>query len=153
MTRFGRRRSNLAPSVLLALLLGLTPAVGRAQGSLPQHDPLLISLFTETELGGMGCLTLSLASGVALWRAMGGAAGLALAVNGGGGAPTRVLEAAAAGAFVFSSTYYIGQTLALLTTTVATSLYEALCGPGPGPGPGAGGARPSRSTAPPAPQL
>ena len=122
-------RRVLGPAAAIALTL-LAPASGIAQGSLPQHDSLG-SLFTESEIGGLGCLGVSAVTGVALWRAMGGGEGVALAVNG-IVSPARVLESAAAAAFVFSSTCYIGQALAPLTTTLVASLAEALFGPGNG---------------------
>ena len=140
MTTLRHYRPSVAVAIVAVVLTTSVPITVRAQGALPQHEPLLISLFTESETGGLGCLSLSVISGAALWRAMGGRAGIALAVNGGVTAPARVLEAAAAAAFVFSSTCYIGQALAPLTATVAASISEALFG--------GGGASRSRASAP-----
>ena len=121
-------RSRLHPLAVgaLALLIAL-PAAAQAPRVPPVFDQLA-SPFTDSEIGGMGCLVASGAVGIGMLGLIGGPGALTVAVQG-MITPRTVLEASAASAFVFSSSCYIGQALAPVVSLATTALYDMLTTP------------------------
>ena len=135
---------SVFPSLIagaLALSLAL-PAEAQTSRVPPVFDQLA-SPFTDSEIGGIGCMVASTAVGVGMLGLVGGFSGLRVAVQG-MITPRTVLEASAAGAFVFSSTCYIGQAVAPVIMFGYTALLDSLSAPANHPTPpprgGAGGA-------------
>jgi len=124
-------RALTAPLCLLALCAP-PPAVA-LDYRLPLVMDELASPFTESEVGGIGCLVASIAVGGAITYLLGGVRSvvttLATPMP-----PTRVLEGSAAAAFVFSSACYIGVALAPLAMLTYTSIVDNFAyGPAPAP--------------------
>ncbi|MEI8395739.1 MAG: hypothetical protein WCF85_13435 [Rhodospirillaceae bacterium] len=112
-------------SAFVAGLFALT-TLQPAQAQTPRMPPVfdqLASPFTETEVGGMGCLVTTAAVGVGMLALMGGPRTMVGAMHG-FLTPRAVLEGTAAGAFVFSSACYVGQAVAPLMLLVATGLFD-----------------------------
>ncbi|CAK0759800.1 hypothetical protein CCP2SC5_260002 [Azospirillaceae bacterium] len=105
----------------VAVFLVSVMASGRGEAQSPLSHPVLDQLsspFTESEIGAMGCLAANMVTGVVLVNLMGGVGEIALALQG-PLPPSRILEAAAASSFVFSSVCYIGQATAPLVVLAA----------------------------------
>ena len=108
------------------VVLALTgPATAQAQMQPPPVIDQLVSPFSDSELGGIGCLAATtLATGTLVYL-MGGFrrmfAGLQGALP-----PARVMEGSAAAAFVFSSACYVGAALAPVAMMVYTSATDQL---------------------------
>jgi len=116
----------------LALLLAV-PAVAQTSRMPPVFDQLA-SPFTDSEVGGIGCLVASTAVGAGMLTLVGGISGLRLAVQG-MITPRTVLEGSAAGAFVFSSACYVGQAVAPVVLLGYTTLLDSLTTPANSPTP------------------
>jgi hypothetical protein len=102
------------------------PAAAQSRAAPPVFDQLA-SPFTESELGGVGCLIASAAAtGIMLWL-MGGPTAVATAI-GGVASPSLALQGAAAGAFVYSSACYIGQALSPLGLLTYNKLIDGAAG-------------------------
>ena len=116
-------------AIVIAALLAATPDTSTpAQAQAPRTPPVLDQLaspFTDSEVGGFGCLASTLATGASMTALMGGPSELAAALSG-ILTPRLVLEASAAGAFVFSSACYIGQVLAPVVMLGYTTLFDSL---------------------------
>ncbi|CAK0777916.1 conserved hypothetical protein [Gammaproteobacteria bacterium] len=113
------------PSMRSLVLVGailVTPV--QAQQPLPIIDQLT-SPFTDSEIGGLGCLTASVATGGFLAYLMGGIGQLTSGFQGPLPAP-RVLEGAAAASFIFSSVCYIGAALAPVAVMTYTSIVDRI---------------------------
>jgi hypothetical protein len=122
---FARLVVSALPAAALALLLGFGPAAAQAPRSPPAFDPLG-SAFTETEIGGLGCLTATVGSGLAMVGLVGGPGAMRAAMVGVTMSPRTVLEVSAALAFVFSSACYVGQALAPVISLGATEVGDRL---------------------------
>jgi hypothetical protein len=114
---------------LLGLLTVAAVACGPAAAQAPRSPPVfdqLASPFTETEIGGFGCLTATAVSGIGIVALLGGPGALLSAVRGLTLQPRTVLEASAAIAFVFSSACYVGQALAPVVSLGITEMSDSL---------------------------
>ena len=116
--------SLLAGVVALAVA---APAAAQAPRVPPIFDQLA-SPFTETEIGGFGCLVASTAVGAGMLALMGGPGALKTALQG-VVSPRTVLEASAASAFVFSSACYVGQAAAPVVMLGFTTLLDRFTAP------------------------
>jgi hypothetical protein len=110
--------------LVLVLVLGVPlPAQALSYQAPPVMDELA-SPFTESEVGGIGCIVASAIVGGGILYLMGGflpiMESMAPPIH-----PLRVLEGSAAAAFVFSSACYIGVALAPLTMTTYTAITDS----------------------------
>lgn len=121
-------------SLLIACVLATAPASAQTPRMPPVFDQLA-SPFTDSEIGAIGCLVASTAVGAGMLGMMGGPAGLRLALQGVVITPRAVLEAAAAGAFVFSSACYVGQAAAPAVMLGWITALDGLTAPANGPTP------------------
>ncbi|MBI1208237.1 MAG: hypothetical protein GC191_13245 [Azospirillum sp.] len=118
-------------AAVLVLLCGViaTPATAQTRKAPPVFDQFA-SPFTESELGGIGCLVASAAAtGLTVWL-MGGLGNIATAMEG-VPSPSWVLQGAAAGAFVYSSACYIGQALSPLALLTYYTIADGVAGQTP----------------------
>lgn len=115
---------QLLQSLVIAVVLAFVLTAGaQARHPRPILDELASPL-SESELGGVGCLVGTTAVGGALVYLLGGWG--AIAGHLGGPLPAaRVLEGAAAGAFIFSSACYVGAALA----PVAAMAHDSMTAP------------------------
>jgi hypothetical protein len=107
--------------VAMTAMLG-QPAAAQTPRVPPAFDPFASPL-TETELTGFGCVAASALTAGALAWALGGAGAVVGALR----VPMsqlRVMEAAAATAFIFSSACYVGQATAPLAFLLYTSVAD-----------------------------
>ncbi|CAK0768244.1 membrane hypothetical protein [Gammaproteobacteria bacterium] len=112
----------LALPIVALMLAG--PVTVQAQQPLPIIDQLT-SPFTDSELGGIGCLTATTATGGMLVYLLGGFGRIAASMQ--GPLPsTRVMEGTAAAAFIFSSACYVGAALAPVAMMAYTSITDNL---------------------------
>ena len=119
----GYRRSAAA----LAACLLAVPAAAQNSRPPPVFDQLA-SPFTESELGGIGCLVSSAAAtGIMVWLI--GGPGAVAAALGTASSPAMILQGAAAGAFLYSSACYIGQALSPLALLTYNSVGDRLSAP------------------------
>jgi len=136
------------PVILGLVACALAPLVAvPVAAQTPRMPPVfdqLASPFTDSEIGGIGCAVASGAIGAGMLGLMGGPAGLRAALVGVAITPRAVLEASAAGAFVFSSACYVGQAVAPVVMLGWTTLLDSLTAPRNAPTPtprgGPGGA-------------
>ena len=126
------QRSIKARHVILCVLpawLIVPPAAAQNRAAPPVFDQLA-SPFTESELGGIGCLISSAATtGVLVWL-VGGPVAAAAAI-GSVASPTLALQGAAAGAFVYSSACYLGQALSPLGLLTYNSIMDGAAAKSP----------------------
>ncbi len=108
---------------MVALMLA-GPATVQAQPPPPVIDQLS-SPFTDSELGGLGCLTATTVTAGTLVYLMGGFRRALLGMHG-PLPPARVMEGTAAAAFIFSSACYVGAALAPVAMMAYTSVTDRL---------------------------
>ena len=114
---------------VLSAWLIVSPAAAQNHAAPPVFDQLA-SPFTESELGGIGCLISSAATtGILVWL-VGGPAAAAAAI-GSVTTPSLALQGAAAGAFVYSSACYIGQALSPLGLLTYNSIMDGVAAKSP----------------------
>ncbi len=107
----------------LASLLVLLVLAGPAVAQPPPVIDQLTSPFTDSELGGVGCLTASTLTAGTLVYLLGGFRRIAMGMQ--GVIPTaRVMEGTAAAAFIFSSACYVGAALAPVAMMLYTSIAD-----------------------------
>jgi len=108
----------------MAIMMLAGPVTVQAQQSLPFIDQLT-SPYTDSELGGIGCLAASTVTGGTLVYLLGGFGRLVSSLQG-PLPPARVMEGTAAIAFIFSSACYVGAALAPVVMMTYTSIADRL---------------------------
>jgi hypothetical protein len=109
-------------TLILALILIQPMPVQAQRQTLPFLDQITSPL-TESELGAMGCLVASAATGGILTYMMGGFSRIATNMQG-AIPPLRVMEGAAAVSFIFSSVCYIGAAVAPMAMKAYASVSD-----------------------------
>ncbi|CAK0771594.1 membrane hypothetical protein [Gammaproteobacteria bacterium] len=108
--------------VVILMLAG--PAAVQAQQPFPLIEELA-SPYTDSELGGLGCLTASAATTGTLVYLLGGLGRIVSSLRG-PLPPARVMEGTAAMAFIFSSACYVGAALAPVAMMAYNSVTDRL---------------------------